>query len=263
MDQLQTMPTKRAWALLATVSAIFMTAPALAGTTEWALNEGGRMRLTAFPPEADGTVHALLEVEPKAGWITYWREPGASGIPPQVTPSGGARLVSMDYAVPKPLKLGDLTDIGYDAPVAFPLVLEGTRGDVKLDAFIGICNDICIPFQASFSLKLDEAGADPAEAARMEAARRTLPGSPDAGFAVVNASQAADALTLELTVPEPALPTEAILTGPEGYVFTAEGNGPDVVIPLRDLPADRGESINWRVLLKNGGRAIETPISLK
>lgn len=257
------LPTKRTWALFAVISAGFLTTPVMAATTDWALNEGGRMRLTALPPEADGTVHALLEIEPKQGWITYWREPGASGIPPQVTPSGGARLVSMAYPVPKPLKLGDLTDIGYDAPVAFPLVLQDTKGGVTLDAFIGICNDICIPFQASFSLKLDEAGPDPAETARLEAARKTLPGSPVSAFTVKSVSQAPDVLTLELAVPEPALPTEAILTGPEGYVFTGGGSGTQVSIPLRDLPDNTDENIRWRVLLKNGDRAIESPVIVK
>src|SRR3546814_19049068 len=60
-------------------------AMAQAETTPWATNEGGRMRLVALPPDADGTVRGALQIEPKPGWITYWREPGDAGIPPHVT----------------------------------------------------------------------------------------------------------------------------------------------------------------------------------
>ncbi len=221
------------------------------------------MRLTALSPEADGTVEALLEVEPKPGWITYWREPGASGIPPQVNLAGGATLVSMSYPVPKVLTLGDLTDIGYDAPVAFPLTLKKTAGELKLDAFIGICNEICIPFQASFSLPVD-AGSDPAEAARIEAAKATLPAAPSSAFAVKAVRQSGEALSLSLTLPSPSEDAEAILTGPEGTVFTASGKGPDITVPIPGLPkGSDARTYDWHLILKNGGRAIETGIRLE
>lgn len=42
---------------------------------------GGMIRLVAAQPRQDGTIPATLEVKLNAGWKTYWREPGASGIP--------------------------------------------------------------------------------------------------------------------------------------------------------------------------------------
>ena len=38
------------------------------------------MRIVALPPDASGHIRAGLQIEPKPGWITYWREPGESGI---------------------------------------------------------------------------------------------------------------------------------------------------------------------------------------
>src|SRR3546814_18929127 len=76
-------------------------AMAQAETTPWATNEGGRMRLVALPPDADGTVRGALQIEPKPGWITYWREPGDAGIPPHVTFSeqAGVTLEQISYPV--------------------------------------------------------------------------------------------------------------------------------------------------------------------
>lgn len=254
----------RTWAsfVLAALASCLSTLPALAETTAWMKNEGGRMRVTALPASADGLVEALLEIEPESGWITYWREPGGSGIPPQITLSGGASLDSIAYPVPKVLHIGTLIDIGYDGPVALPLKLRRTGGDIRLDAFIGICKDICIPFQASFGLRADPTeAAEPEEKARIAAAMAALPAEPDAGFAVTEATAAEDAIRLSLRLPDAAGVTEAILTGPEGYVFTAEGAGTTLSIPLRDLPKGTDlRSQDWRVLLKNGGRAIETRI---
>lgn len=254
--------TTRALFVLTGIASLLSTSPAFAETTAWVENEGGRMRVTALPASADGRVEALLEIEPESGWITYWREPGGSGIPPQITLSGGASLASIGYPVPKVLQLGTLTDIGYDAPVALPLELKRTGGEIRLDAFIGICKDICIPFQARFALRADPSeAAAPEEKARISAAIATLPAPPDTGFAVTAAKADKDAIRLSLTLPDTEGVTEAILTGPEGYVFTAEGKGSVLSIPLRELPkGTEPKNHDWRVLVKNGGRAIETEI---
>ena len=84
------------------------------------------MRLIALPPERDGTVHGGLQIEPKAGWITYWREPGNSGIPPQISVAPGSvmTLTGVRYPVPKHINDGKVDDIAYDAPVILPLTFK-------------------------------------------------------------------------------------------------------------------------------------------
>lgn len=253
--------------LLLSFAIFLLIAPAShAETTPWADNEGGRMRIVALPPGADGAVSAVLEIEPKPGWITYWREPGGSGIPPQISVSGGASLREVSYPVPKILKLGELTDIGYDTPVSLPLKLANARDGAKVDVFIGLCNKICIPFQAGFDLKAAQGQPDPSEEAAISAAMKTLPEAPAHDFAVNRAHLEGQAMVLDMTVPEGTGDADIIITGPQGYVFTARAEKSasgkrQVSIPLEGLPASTGTAtIRWQVLIDIGIRAMETEI---
>jgi DsbC/DsbD-like thiol-disulfide interchange protein len=254
---------------------VFSTAHA--ATSEWASNEGGRMRLVALAPDADGHVRAALQIEPRAGWVTYWREPGESGIPPQITlaPDRKAVLERIAYPVPKPISLGDIREIGYDAPVSLPLDFRA-NGDTQLDitAFIGVCKNICIPFQANLSVGLPAAGsAEGTDAAIIAAANGSLPAAPSADFAVQSHSLSADGktLSLRLTVPEGggAIP-QVYVTGPSGYVFFkqagASRNGRDVAttITIGKLPKSytvKGKS--WGILVVDGQRAMETTLAMQ
>ena len=107
-----------------------VAAAARAETSDWALNEGGRMRLVVLPADEQGNRAAALQIEPSPGWITYWREPGDAGIPPSITlaPDSGYKISEIGYPVPKRLDNGDLRDIGYDGAVTLPLVLSGPAG---------------------------------------------------------------------------------------------------------------------------------------
>ncbi|OJU03851.1 MAG: cytochrome C biogenesis protein [Rhizobium sp. 63-7] len=253
--------------------------PATAAMTAWAESEGGRVRLVALPADADGKISAALQIEPAPGWITYWREPGDSGIPPQIsiTPDSNVTLAGIAYPVPKHIEAGSLRDFGYDGPVAFPLDLTLASADAepRFDAqvFIGLCKNICIPFQADFSLTLPKAAQSAAqEAMIIETARASLPEAPGADFAVTGSDLAADHTTLHLslTLPEGGDLPEIIVTGPAGYVFTEQQNArreantfsTDIVIPK--LPKRfKAETARWGLLVKSGGRAMETTLAFE
>lgn len=259
-------------ALLAALSFVALlggeTAPARAETSPWVENEGGRMRLVALPPDAGGSVRGAIEIEPKPGWITYWREPGESGIPPQVSISGGAALGSLSYPVPKVLSLGSVTDVGYDAPVALPLTLQSVTGPAKVDVFIGLCKQICIPFQASFPLGLAVTAARPDEVQRIDAAHARVP-TADPALQVRRARLKDRKLLLDVTLPAEETAVEAIVTGPAGGVFLAAAKpaspgSATLTVPLTTLdPARDPRSIDWTVLLKAGTRASEAKITVE
>ncbi len=245
----------------------------LAATTPWAEDTGGRMRVILSPPSADGTIHAALQVEPDPGFITYWREPGESGIPPQITVTGAgeAQLEAIDYPVPKRLKIAEATDMGYDGPVTFPLTLKVAPGSLPaltVTAFIGLCKDICIPFQASFDIPAKAAGYEetPVDKAILAVARTRLPESPSADFRVAEAVLAADGIKLSLTLPDPDADHEITLANNRGYIVEARGgkikDGQVVFdIPLSALPDDADpEDGDWLLLAKSGGRAMEMPL---
>lgn len=270
-------PSACALALPAMLAAL----PAHAAFSDWATSEGGRMRIVALPPDAEGQIRAGLQIEPKPGWITYWREPGDSGIPPQIAalPGSNATLDSVSYPVPKHINAGSVNDLGYDGPVTLPLRFTATEGaaDVQIDvqAFIGVCRNICIPFQATFSLPLSPADSGKGqphaeEGAILDAADKSLPEPPGDDFSVSAFSLTPDMgrLRLHLALPDDARSPEIVVTGPSGYVFTRQENvkpnaaGLSTDIVIRQLPRNyTPKGKQWRVLVKAGPRAMETGLA--
>ncbi|MGO8154205.1 protein-disulfide reductase DsbD domain-containing protein [Rhizobium leguminosarum] len=272
--------------LIAVVSAVAALVPfysAHAEMSAWAENEGGRMRLVGLAPDAGGKIRAALQIEPKPGWITYWKEPGNSGIPPQVTiaAESGVTLDSIAYPVPKHFFNGAIEDIAYDAPVTLPLSLTAAgKGPVTIDAaaFIGICKDICIPFQANLQLKLGPAiQSHPQEEAILQAADASLPKPPSQDFDVTAHAMSPDrkTLSLDLVLPdggadEGKAAPDIIVTGPSGYAFTKQIGGKrdgatfKVDISIGKLPKDYDMAgKQWSVLVIDGERAMETTLAFQ
>ncbi|MBY5337826.1 cytochrome C biogenesis protein [Rhizobium leguminosarum] len=268
--------------LIAVVSVVAALVPfysAHAEMSAWADNEGGRMRLVALAPDAGGKIRAALQIEPKPGWITYWKEPGGNGIPPQITiaAESGVSLDAIAYPVPKHFFKGGIEDIAYDAPVTLPLSLTGAgKGPVAIDAFafIGICKDICIPFQANFRLKLGTAmQSHPQEEAILHAADARLPKPPSEDFDVTAYAMSPDrkTLSLDLVLPgEGKTAPDIIVTGPSGYAFTKQIGGKrdgrtfKVDISIGKLPKDYDiAGKQWSVLVIDGERAMETALAFQ
>jgi DsbC/DsbD-like thiol-disulfide interchange protein len=254
--------------------------PAQAETTDWAGNEGGRMRIVALAPDTRGIVRGALQIEPKAGWITYWREPGDAGIPPHINfpSSSDVTLQKMSYPVPKRFDNGELRDIGYDGPVAFPfeLKIKDPSKPAKLTAstFIGLCRNICIPFQADFSLSLNqEGGTSFSEAMIINDAETKLPEKPSSDFAVTHYTVSADGdqLRLRLRLPKDAIKKpKVIVTGPEGHVLFSDDKGKrdgddySVALPVGKLPKDYDmKGKRWGILVLAGPRAMETSLAFE
>ncbi|MFD1723946.1 protein-disulfide reductase DsbD domain-containing protein [Rhizobium viscosum] len=263
-------------AVISAASMLGLLRPAPAEMSDWVQNEGGRMRLVALPPDAAGHIRAGLQIEPKPGWITYWREPGNNGIPPQITiaPQSGVTLDAISYPVPKHISSGKVEDIGYETPVTLPLSLTASKaGPVVLDAtaFIGICKDICIPFQAQLSLKFGAAAQSrPQEEMILQSAAARLPEAPSADFEVVAHAMSSDLkqLSLKVTLPEAGNGTpEIIVTGPSGYAFTKQmnvgrnGRAYSADIAIGKLPKNYDiKGKQWGVLIVDGARAMETTL---
>jgi DsbC/DsbD-like thiol-disulfide interchange protein len=250
--------------------------------TPWASNEGGRMRLVVMPPEPDGKIRGALQIEPKPGWITYWREPGDTGIPPKISFSSGSSqgsgvsLGKISFPVPKRIDNGTLRDIGYDKPVAFPFELTTDTPDkpafFNVSAFIGLCRNICIPFEADFAVAPEPAKGTPVEEAMvLNAATAALPEPPSDQFTVTHyiMTQGGNVLRLTLRLPEDTLGApQIIVSGPEGHVLLdgingrREGSSYTLDMPIGKLP--KGYEIKgkrWSILAIAGGRAMETSLA--
>lgn len=227
---------------------VFAVSPAAALESDWAETDGGRMRLVIDPePQADGAILGLLDIELEPGWKTYWRDPGGAGIPPQLdlSLSPGVELVRFLYPAPVRVDDGYAVWAGYTASVRFPLRLRRSGPGavaVKAVAFIGICEKICVPFQAELSVDLpDESNAsDPSKSMIAEAlAALPEPAGPD--FNIESATVAQDQKSIEIVARLPAFrpgsaSPQLFIAGPQGAAFEQ---------PV--LIADEGIQARWRV----------------
>lgn len=259
--------------------ALFLAGQSHAASSEWLTAGGGAIRLVASQPKPDGSIPAILEVRLEPGWKTYWRDPGASGIPPQITldPEGGLVLETMRYPAPQTFGDGAGRYAGYDAPVAFPLVLRrmSEQKDVTIRAsvFLGICEDICIPVQGKLELTLKGGEFDnPLDGARIAKAFASLPQAPSEDFKVADArfDAAAGVIHIDIRLPDEAGSDEPelFLAGPPGVFFgkpagdRASGPNRRVNVPVKLVGKDghiTGQPIALTVRV--GDRSMETTLA--
>ena len=219
-------------ALLGQSFALALTlTPAWSLDSGWAETDGGRMRLVIDPaPRDDGTIAGFLDIDLDAGWKTYWRDPGSAGIPPTLdfSQSKGVAFQSMDYPAPVRVDDGYAIWAGYTAPVQLPLTLTRTGSGaarIHAQAFIGICEKICVPFQAELVIDLpaDPAGHDAARQA-VDAALERLPEAPGPDFSIASTLLEMNGAQLTISAKLPAfrpsgIDPEVFVSGPEGYAF--------------------------------------------
>lgn len=115
--------------------------------------------------EASGEHISGVALRLAPGWKTYWRAPGAGGIPPSFNWSGSSNLASVEvlYPVPKVMVQNGLKSIGYDSDVVFPLIItaKDRTAPVRLRAEIevGVCEEVCIPMTLRLSARLPARGS--------------------------------------------------------------------------------------------------------
>ncbi|WP_280774942.1 protein-disulfide reductase DsbD domain-containing protein [Rhizobium sp. SG_E_25_P2] len=252
--------------------AAFAASPAAAATSDWAVSDGGRMRLVALPNQ-EGGYDAALQIEPASGWKTYWRHPGDAGLPPLIDLTGSDNLALSSTAFPAPEIGRDEGGLfyGYHRPVSIMLRLKSAApsetAKLKAAAMIGLCKEICLPFQADFELALGpDARPESDEFLTLALGRSALPETPSAKFGVSDSRMSADGKTLQLTLrlpsdqtPEIALaPSPGLAFGPARFIPTGADKG------ALDLPVTRRPETGPAVvtiLIKSGSRTMETTLA--
>jgi len=119
--------------------------------------------------DADGQHTAAIEITLAPGWVTYWRAPGDAGIPPTFNFAGSDAITSVTPLWPTPEVFGEngMRSIGYYNSVVVPLIVDlseaSQEATINGEMTIGVCEEICIPYNLSFNAVLPSAGAsDPA-----------------------------------------------------------------------------------------------------
>lgn len=264
----------RFFLLLTLVLVALSPFPADAGISDWSVSEGGRMRIAALE-EGAGKVTAVLEIEPEIGWKTYWRHPGDAGMPPQIDLSGAEnlRLVSVRYPAPETGRDEGGLFIGYHRPVS--LVLELAKPDpvaravLKANVMVGLCKEICLPFQSAFNLPLDGRQTSPDAFMKVQMAKAVLPEEPSQAFSVVRSGLSEDRSRFEVEVRLPeagqpevaAAPSAGLQIGKESLSMREAGIL-SLSFPVRKLPKDPARA-SLTLVVKAGERAMETTLPVE
>jgi len=234
------------------------------------------MRLVVDPtPREDGTIAGFLDIALEPGWKTYWRDPGGAGIPPMLDFSQSRGVAFEAIAYPPPVRVDDGYAIwaGYTAPVQFPLIFHRTasgEAQIRAEAFIGICEKICVPFQAELVVDLPaDVNAHDLATAAVESAFARLPEAAGPDFSIEKAvfDTNSKQLTLSATLPAfrpSGVKPELFVAGPEGFAFAPpklnsdEGGLVTWSVRVESLPdrAADSETVPLEIVVTLGQRAI-------
>lgn len=109
---------------------------------------------------SEGTHMAGLRLVLADGWKTYWRAPGAAGIPPQFDWTGSANIQGVAVHWPRPdvFYQNGMRSIGYANEVVLPLEITRTETDteITMNALVnlGVCLDVCVPATVQITAEL-------------------------------------------------------------------------------------------------------------
>ena len=121
-------------------------------------------------------------------WHTYWRNPGDSGEPTEITAWAlppGFQAGELHWPAPEALPFDILVNYGYSGEVLFPIQLTvpesaapGSTARLSAEIYWLVCMDICIPEEGAVALSLPIAATgrdDPDWAPRIAEAVAALP----------------------------------------------------------------------------------------
>lgn len=226
--------------LLATVA----PAAAQAAETAWqTIAPDVRMRLiSAGGAVAGGEARLALEIDMPEATRTYWRIPGDAGLPTVLDLTGSRDVGAHRIEWPFPIReeKDGLLDYAYFGHTVLPVAVEVTGPDpeVEMAVTMGVCSDICVPAQARFSLRLDEA-SDEANALRIRQAMAEVPipwEGPPAAIGEVTWSPDLGALAVPIEASEVDIESLIVSTGDPAILFDMPQKSPQpglVLLPIR------------------------------
>jgi DsbC/DsbD-like thiol-disulfide interchange protein len=260
---------RRALALLASgLGGAVLAGPALAqaraaGVSAWSDGGKGAMRLIDGWSDADGTLIAGVELRLPAGYKTYWRHPGDSGVPPTFDFAASRNLKSVEVLYPAPGRFDDGaggTAFGYQAGgVIFPLRVTpadpGQPVTLALRIDYGSCKTMCFLVSGDAALVLGgERGPQAALVAPFLARvpRLVAPDQMPLSFAASPEDRARQVAVRLLG--DAAARFDLFIEAPEGWFLMA---GP---AETRPLPGNAAAEHRFSVMIHERPRSGEAPV---
>ena len=168
---------------------LFSICLCLAALTAHAAHTQVQLVLSANPARPGDTIWAGVDMKMDAGWHTYWKNPGDSGIattikwdlPPGVTAG------EIQWPLPEKLPPAEVTTYGYENEVMLlvPLTLATNLAPgplvLKADVAWLECKEQCVPGKASVeaTLNIGSETKTSADAAMIESWKSKVPQTND------------------------------------------------------------------------------------
>src|SRR6202035_2624069 len=185
---------------------------------------------------------AGVDIRLDAGWKTYGREPGDSGVLQTFDFSDSENVKSIPVEWPAPERFPDGAggnSVGYVGRVVLPLRIvpkdAAKHSSLHLKLNYAICANLCVPAEATLELMLSGDGAEETvlEKDELRVPRRVAPGAGK-GLAVISAHRVPsgehDRVIVEVSAPKDA-PLDLFVEGPT----------PDWSLPLPEPSGTDGE----------------------
>lgn len=271
----------RPWSLLtAALVASFLSHSTFArADSGWQDDLYSSLRLIAGSDASDtGTRLAGIEIKLHAGWKTYWRVPGDSGIPPQFDFSGSDNVKTATVLWPAPHAFPDGAggqSIGYHDHVIFPVRVTPVDANrpVVLKAFVqyAACQKLCVPAQGRAQVALGNTGG--ASRVDLQAALREVPKQIEPGATSVIRRVTRDAANKRILIDivPPAEPATLFVEGPTpewAFPLPKKIESPDpnvqrYAVALEGAPPGASyDNLALRVTLSAGADSVETALTL-
>jgi DsbC/DsbD-like thiol-disulfide interchange protein len=232
--------------------------------TDWAKAAKSEARLIA-----GGARLAGFEIALAPGAITYWRDPGDSGLPPTFDFSASDNVARVEPVFPAPKRIREADGgeaFGYDGRVVIPLRVEPKDAlkpaTLALDANYAVCEKVCLPAKARLTLTLP-AGPSPfsgvVESALAAAPRLVAPAEfgelkPEGGDGWRLCAPHAAGQTHDLFVEPPAAWWVSVAPG-------ASEEGRDCFrLTLREKPKNAAFPVALRLTLTGGQAPVEATV---
>ncbi|WP_404933415.1 protein-disulfide reductase DsbD domain-containing protein [Nitratireductor sp. ac15] len=254
---------------------LLMSAQVHAASSQWQESEGGSVRLvTVGLPDDDGRLRGALEIDLKPGWKTYWRNPGSAGIPPQIDISRSAHISAAELQYPAPERIhdGETQWAGYTQSVALPVTFTLDQANavtlIDVDVFLGICETICIPFQASFTFDPAADADNVSDALTVRRAFASLPSPAAAAFGIVSAESTGGAILLRGHVPASMRDPTLFLDHERAHLLgtprleNREGDTASFIVEIMNGDIEKLQSTPLIYTLTAGGEAVSGGIQI-
>jgi suppressor for copper-sensitivity B len=268
-------------------SFLFLSAaPALAVESPWVSSAEMQAKLMSGVSgiSQESEIDAAIQLRHSAGWHSYWRSPGESGLAPRFDWSASENVenVTVSYPAPKRFDELGLTTFGYHGDVIFPLDVtlknpkQAAKLAVKMDTMA--CNNICIPISLEMNLDIPKAEesqsiAPPRNAQLIEFARGKVPSKSNSNsLKIENAVLSKEALVINAYSSRGFANTDMIVeigtlalpAKPEITVNNENKNMAMIRVPLSpDMLDEKAEGVtpfgdvSVIITLNNGREAIE------